>query len=76
MIPGINELKVPLPDFETKNFEGSSKELTKQFVKKIKQNIGSTIFSSISSISLFDSPVGAIDGFFQYTRAIFMIRNA
>lgn len=76
MIPAVSELKIKIPAIEMKDFQGTDKELSKAILNKIKGNIGSTVISSLSSLSVLDSPVAAIDGVFQYLEAILMINSS
>jgi hypothetical protein len=74
-MPGVSELKLTGPQIRIREFKGSRKELGKLFLKDLGHNIGGAIFSSISSLSLLDSPIAALDGITQYLSALFMINN-
>lgn len=61
ILPDIRQLKIELPDFDIKNYEGDQKGLKKIISSKIKKAIPNHIFSSLNSLSLFESPVDALD---------------
>lgn len=48
----------------------------KLIMKRIKGELGGTILRSLTSLSVLDSPVAAIDGVFNYLEAILMINKS
>ena len=61
ILPNIRDLKVHLPELVIANYEGDEKELKKRLTSHIKQSIPSHIISSINSLSVFESPMDALD---------------
>lgn len=74
VIPPISELKLAIPHLKINDFEGPAKAFAKELLRLLRQSIGATIMSSLSSLPLFDSPVIAADGLFKYIEGMLSIQ--
>jgi hypothetical protein len=70
LLPSIGETKLPIPDFEINNFNGVAKELLKLIAKELKSTIGQSILYSLTSLSIFDNPIQAVDDLVRYMMTI------
>lgn len=61
IIPNIKELRVPIGSLTLKDVDGTQKSFKKKLISHIKKSIPSSVSSSISSLSVLENPVEALD---------------
>ena len=54
-------MRIELPELKQTNYEGDIKGLKKKVTGHVKNSIPNHILSSVNSLSLFESPVDAMD---------------